>query len=203
MLRLTQWNTEKVENCGCSTVSLSVRLWSRQWGEQRAEGRRVVTMGSVQEWRRQGRVQVAATQLPINSCETLQGQLKELLFPLDEKSLQCTRVFEVRKGLSQCVDCAVQNNMCHWATYIHTYAHTHACNYKKTVYKLGGPCRLAARRSWVLLPIPSIPSVCLLEDSSFHITCVYVEYWTRFSFQSMCDVTNNALGPPLQIKKTS
>lgn len=64
-----------------------MRLWSRQWGEQRAEGRRVVTMGSVQEWRRQGCVQVAATQLPINSCETLQGQLKDLLFSLDEKSL--------------------------------------------------------------------------------------------------------------------
>lgn len=41
------------------------------WGEQQAEGKRVVTMGSVQEWRGQGHIQVAAAPLLINSCETL------------------------------------------------------------------------------------------------------------------------------------
>lgn len=30
---------------------VSLRLCSRQLGEQQAEGKRVVTMGSVQEWR--------------------------------------------------------------------------------------------------------------------------------------------------------
>lgn len=37
------------------------------------------------------------------------------------------------------------------------------------------------------------------QDSGFHITCVHVQYWTRFGFRTMCDVTDRTLVPSLQI----
>lgn len=62
-------------------------------------------MGSVQEWSTQGPVQVAATQLLINSCETLQDQWKELLFHWKKNLFSVNGVFfEVRKiaSVGQC-----------------------------------------------------------------------------------------------------
>lgn len=100
-----------VKSCGSSIVLLSLRLCSRECvyggevgseGVQRAGERRVVTMGSVQEWRWRGCIQEAATQLLINSCE---NQRKDAFLSLEEKkrkifSLHTIYLFsEIRKRL--------------------------------------------------------------------------------------------------------
>lgn len=75
-------NKENVERKVAGAVMFYCRRGrcSWPWGEQQAEGKRVVTMGSVQEWRGQGHIQVAAAPLLINSCETLWDQWRGLLF---------------------------------------------------------------------------------------------------------------------------
>lgn len=37
--------------------------------------------------------------------------------------------------------------------------------------------------------------LCVLEASSFPITLVLVEYWTKIGFGTVCDVTNRACSP--------
>lgn len=96
-----------MESCGCCcSVFIVCQTIEEAVGEQRAGGRRVVTMGPVQEWRRQGRVQVAATQLLINSCESPVGEA--LYFSLEEKSLRTVHnvFFEVINRLKVASLCA-------------------------------------------------------------------------------------------------
>lgn len=95
-------------------------------GEQRAERRRVVTMGSVQEWRRRGRVQVAATQLLINFCETPPRPVEEAFILLEEKCLpSANNVFlEVTKAFKSGF-CATDGAVLKRAMKSHMYKHFH------------------------------------------------------------------------------